>query len=414
MKKYALSICLSLLFISLASCQPAYASLTYAGSIWSYNSGNNINSIDISADGQYITTGTSGKLLFFFNRTSSVPLWNWTSPYSVHYVALSSDGAYLAMGATDFMVSNTNRFCLFATNTSTMIWNYTARDWLNGLDMASDGSKIVVGYCYGQLFLFNHTHVIPLINKSVMSYYTPAISEDGTVIAVGSNEGLNNNCKFYVFNATSAKELWNYYSYGQIGVIDLTPDGQYIVGGVDFGGNRTYLFNSSKNQPIWYHEAGAGINSVSISADGQYLCAGSNDNILYVFHQNSSTPLWNYTAGDIVTSVAISADGRFIAMGSYDDHLYFFNRSSSNPLWNYTFTSGVYRVSMDLNCEYIVAAVGNTIYLFNRNGTVTIGGGGQGIPGFQFLYVLVFGTSIGLLVHFLKTSKQNSNSLPFV
>lgn len=412
MKKYAVPVFVSILLIWIVLFQPAYASLTYPGPTWSYNSGNYIDEIDISADNQYVAAGTDGKLLLF-NRTNSALLRNWTSPYYVFHVALSSDGAYLAMGATNFAISKANEFCLFATSTSTLIWNYTARDWIRGLDITSDGAKIVVGYYYGQLLLFNHTHIIPLINKSTTAYYMPAISEDGTVIAAGSNEGLDDFAKFYIFNATSAKEMWNYYSFGQIGAIDITPNGQYLVGGVDFGGNRTYLFNTSKNQPLWYHEAGAEINSVSISADGQFLCAGSNDNTLYVFNQNSSTPLWNYTAGDIVKSVEISADGRFIAMGSYDNHLYFFNRSSPIPLWIYCFTTGVYKVSMDPNCEYIVAAVGNTIYLFNRNGTVTVGDGIRDIPGFQFLYLIFFSISIGIFVHLLKTSKRYSISPTF-
>jgi len=413
MKKYIVSILTVILLMNLVFFQPLAASLTQSGPIWYYDTGSYLNDAVISGDGQYVTIGTSERL-FLFRRNSSIPLWNQIVPFPVREIALSSNGNYISMVTNNFDKENHNRFWLFDSNLS-LIWNYTARSWIKSLSMADDGEQIVVGYYYGQLLLFNLTHIIPLINKSTSAYYMGAISEDGSCVAAGSNDGLNNFVGFYLFNTSNAKQLWVYYSYGQIGAIDLTPDAEYIVGGVTFLGNRTYLFNQTINQPMWYYEAGGEINSVGISDDGQYLVAGSDDRNLYVFHKNSSTPLWNYTAGDSVESVAISADGQFIVMGSYDCHLYFFNRSSSLPLWNYSFKTAVSKVSLDKNCDHIVVAAGNRVYLFNRNGTVPFDNyppGTPGIPGFEFRYLINFVILLGFWIYIIKKSRRFQLHLP--
>ncbi|MBD3228453.1 MAG: PQQ-binding-like beta-propeller repeat protein [Candidatus Lokiarchaeota archaeon] len=128
-----------------------------------------------------------------------------------------------------------------------------------------------------------------------------------------SNNGVNNPAQEI---KKASVTLWSYMTEGNISVVAISADGQYIAAGSE--DKNIYVFDRSSSTPLWNYSTGNLVRSVSISADGQYIVAGSEDKNLYIFDRSSSTPLWDYTNGERVSSVAISADGEYIAAGAYD------------------------------------------------------------------------------------------------
>ena len=69
--------------------------------VWSYDIGNVVRSVDISADGEYIAANSNDNKVYLFDKDSSTPLWNYTTGGVVWSMAISADGEYIVAGSQD-------------------------------------------------------------------------------------------------------------------------------------------------------------------------------------------------------------------------------------------------------------------------------------------------------------------------
>ena len=69
--------------------------------LWSYDTGNGVGSVAISADGEYIAVGSGNDTVYLFDKDSSTPLWSYDTGSYVYSVAISADGGYIAAGSED-------------------------------------------------------------------------------------------------------------------------------------------------------------------------------------------------------------------------------------------------------------------------------------------------------------------------
>ena len=337
-----------------------------ANSIWSYTTGDLVNSLATSSDGQYIVAGGHDNKTYLFSKDSSTPLWNYTTGGWVRSVAISSDGQYIAVGSgTPFGDGN---LYLFNKTSSTPLWSFTRTVTSYTVAISSDGQYIVAGF-YNKIYLFNRDSSSPLWSAEMEGgadvVVSVAISSDGQYIAAGGHGD-----KVYLFNRDSYAHsfgipLWNYTAGALISSVAISSNGQYIaVGSYD---DKVYLFDNASSTPLWNYTTGDDVRSVAISSDGQYIAAGSMDDKVYLFDNASSTPLWNYTAVGKVNSVAISSDGQHITAGSGDNKVYLFDKASSTPLWSYTTGGNVNSVAISSDGQYIAAGShDDKIYLFDN------------------------------------------------
>ncbi|MDP6534692.1 MAG: PKD domain-containing protein, partial [Candidatus Poseidoniia archaeon] len=236
--------------------------------VWSYQTGDYVRSVAISADGEYITAGSSDDKVYLFDKDSSTPLWNYSTGGAVRAIAISADGEYIAAGAFG------DKVYLFDKDSSTPLWS---------------ADPIGLGGIYSSV----------------------TISADGEYITTGSGSGW-----VYLFGKNSSTPLWSVHPVG-LGVdVAISADGEYIA-----AGNKVNLFNRDNSTPLWSYTT-ENLYSVAISPDGEYIVAGSGDDKVYLFGKDNSTPIWSYTTGHNVRSVAISADGEYIAAGSDDNKVY--------------------------------------------------------------------------------------------
>ena len=101
---------------------------------WSYSTGEEVKSVAISADGEYIAAGViANGRVYLFHKDSSTPLWSHDTGDGVWSVAISADGEYIAAGSHDYKIY------IFRKNSSTPLWSYTTDDNVNSVAISADG-----------------------------------------------------------------------------------------------------------------------------------------------------------------------------------------------------------------------------------------------------------------------------------
>ena len=68
---------------------------------WNHTTGDSLDSVVISADGQYIAAGSEDNKVYLFEQDNSTPLWNFSAGGNVRHVAISADGEYIVAGSWD-------------------------------------------------------------------------------------------------------------------------------------------------------------------------------------------------------------------------------------------------------------------------------------------------------------------------
>ncbi|HJL53010.1 MAG TPA: PQQ-binding-like beta-propeller repeat protein, partial [Arenicellales bacterium] len=340
---------------------------------WNYTTGDDVNSVSISGNGEYIVAGSDDYKVYLFNKNSSTPLWSYTAEDSVNSVAISADGEYIVAGGKDDYIY------FFDKDSSTPLWSYNTADDVGRVSISADGEYIAAGSYDKKVYLFGKDSGTPLWSYEIGGGVSSvAISADGEYIAA-AGEGDTN---VYLFDKDSSTPLRNYTIEGDIYCYDfvascvaISADGKYIVVGNDVG--QIHLLDKSSSTPLWSYTV-TGLSpqlvSVTISADGKYIAAGSRYDTVYLFDKDSSTPLWSYETGDTVYSVAISADGKYIVAGSLDRKVYLFDKDSGIPFWNYDTDHPARAVAISADGEYLTAGTtGDKVYAFENTALTSVG-----------------------------------------
>ncbi|KKN19855.1 hypothetical protein LCGC14_0941540 [marine sediment metagenome] len=343
--------------------QESSLELSSSTPVWSFNAGNGINVVRISADGEYIVAAciNTGNI-YFFHKSSNVPLWIYPTGTSyVRSVAISADGSYIVAG------HDNNLVYLFHKSSSTPLWNYSTGDYVWEVAISADGNYIAAAGRNNYTYFFHRNSSTPLWSYMIGSEVKKvALSNDGNYLAM---VGTWWDTDIYVFNTSNSASplLWS-YTTGSWGMsVDISGNGKYVAaGGYE---NIAYLFNTLSPDPILNYTVGNGIEDIALSDDGSYLAVPAYDKKLYLFDTNnlSSPLLWESLTGDDAEEVAISADGRRIVVGNQfpEDRVYLFSKEDPNPLWYYTCGHNARTVDMSIDGQYIVAGSDdNNVYLF--------------------------------------------------
>ena len=335
-----------------------------SSSLWNFTANRQVNSVDISDDGEYIVVGIYDNQIYLFNRNSSIPLWNYTTREAVFTVAISSNGSYITAGSVDKNVY------LFEKKSNVPIWNYTTNGNIRSVSISADGSYIVAGSVDNKIYLFNRTSPIPVWEYTTgdrISYVK--ISSNGNYIIGSSDDNY-----LYFFQRSSSIPLWNFTSHDIFFSVGISSNGKYIT--AYSRDTNVYLFESSNNIPLWNYSTGNTDGKVAISADGNYVAVGAGNGV-YFFNRSNPIPLWNNSAirpisfGGPTTPVDISKHGNYIVVGTENPYgLHFFNRTSPIPIWTHNSHDWVLSTAISLNGQYIVAGsmnnYGPNVFLFHQ------------------------------------------------
>ena len=163
-----------------------------------YNAGGDVLSVSISGNSHQIIVGSINGIHMLFREDVGILniIWVTTTGNEVNKVEISKDGEYI-VAAT----GNNSQVSLFKSNNPTPIWIYQAPELTGGtptgavvrqisdLAISGNGNYIVAGDNDGDVILFDKNSSIPLsITHLDYSYNNPvlvSISEDGRHIVAG-------------------------------------------------------------------------------------------------------------------------------------------------------------------------------------------------------------------------------------
>lgn len=296
--------------------------------LWRYRMIDDIRDVDISSNGQYIVASDGDGTLFLFRKTSSTPIWNYTSGSPTHKVKISSDGNYIILGIESFQT-----IVLFQRNSSTPLWNATSSGF-NVVDISHDG-EYIVSVRNGVVLIYDKSNSSPIwqYDTGEPIIGSLSISPNGEFFAVGGQDS-----KIHVFNKTGPSPIKIYSIGATVRSVSLSEDGSYIAVGSEDG---FYLFEISNSTEKWKYFTDDDGNHVAISSDGNYMIGGSvsydlGNDYLFLFNTENSNPQWVKPVEYNLRMVDINSDGKFIA-ATTGSRFYMFDRDNpfideANPL----------------------------------------------------------------------------------
>jgi WD40 repeat protein len=220
-------------------------------------------SIDIAAvsqDGSLIVTGASaGKVSLFANTQGTLQLKNsFTEPNvpSVEFVDISADGSVFAASFPDgkiavfkssnFPSSGQPEWTSQLINSQSSVHPTCNGHSIYAIRVSADGGRVVSSSdCStdGYVDMFKNPPTlesnlpVPEWSFKLNRPPNPGLSIDGAAkyVAVADGYPVGSPGNFYLFDATTGRNLWNYPSGDENYSIAISNDGKYIVGGSDDG-----------------------------------------------------------------------------------------------------------------------------------------------------------------------------------
>ena len=247
--------------------------------LWNFSTGNYITSVALSSDGEYSVIN-GNKKIYLYQRSTSTLLFNGIN--AGDYAAISSDGNYIA--SFDFFGGD---IYFFNKSSSIPMWQYSTGDVLTDIAMTPNGEFIVTGGQANEIYLFNKSSSTPKIFVTEETIRAVAISQDGSYVAVGCGGGI------YLFNTSSLTRLWKYSFpiYGDTHSIAMSSNGDYIVAdlwrdSLDGEIRNLFAFNKLNNTPIWTLETESMVNDIDISSDGNHISVATQRKAIYIDLRN--------------------------------------------------------------------------------------------------------------------------------
>jgi outer membrane protein assembly factor BamB len=277
------------------------------GQAWKFRS-------DLNNSGIYDDGGT---------RPDGTLIWNYTAGDWIQSTPAVA-GGIVYVGSHD-----DNVYALDA-ETGALIWSYTTESNVWPSPAVAGGIVYTGDYASNVYALDAETGALIWSYKAGGSITSSPAVADG-VVYVGSHDR-----KVYALDAETGAFIWSYTTGREVDTCPAVVDGVVYVGSYD---NRVYALDASSGAHIWNFTTQKGIRSSPAVANGT-VYFGSWDHDVYAVDASTGALLWNYTTGgDIFSSVAVANGVAYV--GSDDCNLYALDASTGALLWNYTTGNGV-------------------------------------------------------------------------
>lgn len=337
------------------------------------------NDCAASPDGSYLALGISlnNERAELYQSISSIPVWQYYVPGETWAtkVAISENGEVYAFSSEHYLR-------IFNNISGTPIWTYDygAAASAGPVAVSRDGSLIVALSIDGDdnhIIAFDASSSTPIwevivSNEVAYGWYGVRISADGSRVSA--------NGKFHgwILDASSGDVLWDVETNNTESPIPLSEDGSVIaIGSLSTGAVRALAWDATAGAyvEIWHYSFTGGTSrwcsSVAVSADGNTIAAGSlvflatggYDGYAAVFETwGTGEPLWmSATFGDMVGDIALSDDGLTMVVGSWGDlynaltDLRVYEKYTSTPFYTLNHPGSINSVSISADGEMIFA-----------------------------------------------------------
>lgn len=258
---------------------------------WSYDTGDTINGVAISDNGNYTAAASSDGYLYLLNKSKKL-MWKVQTESTPLKVAISSDGSKVFVG-------DESKVYLY-NKTGDMMWEFYAGDNVEDLAITSRGDRIAVGSLNHYIYLLNGEGGMLWKYRANAPVMSVAISGNGGLIAAGSSRGIT-----YMLHK-NGNFLWEYISEKSI-------DGVGILDSQVVSGERYLNFLKDGTKVGYYMGIVCDISSLETTADGEYMLMGCENGEVH-FLDTSKKKLWSYNAGKTSLDSSISFKGDYAAV----------------------------------------------------------------------------------------------------
>lgn len=284
-----------------------------------------VESVEFSADGKYLVSGTKYDNSVIVWRTSDgTELWRNYTQEEVERVGWSADGRYVAAASEDYVVTvydsengEVHKILKHTQGIDGLTWSHQGRLLVTGEEKA----KAEDGTIQGWIRIFD----MPAGNEIKSIDFGNTVNElffsqdDQYLLAVGHGA-----VKVYNSSNWSLEQTLNPAHYVTYTSGVFSPDGQYVlaVGQTDQARGNAYLWEWKSGKLLKsFNHTGKKIESVSWHPNGQYIAHAGHDPYIYVYriadilgHSNDAIPIAHRVwAGDHAEYIDFNADGSFLA-----------------------------------------------------------------------------------------------------
>ncbi len=372
MKKSSILLVTSILMLSYSAgvygSYPGYPGTVVAGTehgtvyvydgrgylLWSYDTGDKeIETVDVSADGEFIIVVNFWDKLFLFRRDGTKEWEKRVANSTQQAAAISDDGSWIVSGGFQGL-------SLYRRD-GTLEWNHNPipnESWKDRVAISPSGGYMAARERYDahqytpiDLRVFGQSSSEPWWTKHIagqnIQWIAISESQGGFVVCSGQDT-------IYLYNVWGT-QLWSYShpkwdsGVGRI-TVDMSDDGSSVVAAnTSWGGGDGCIlcyFNDQKDGtpgwsaadgiPVWTfipspdNQANS-FNHVAISGNGEVIATGPAKGS-HVFSSGSNEPLKTYSMG--TTKIFdLTNDGLYGVCGNEQGEVCFFGKDYDEPLW---------------------------------------------------------------------------------
>ncbi len=306
--------------------------------------------LESDCEGRSLVCATRGNdaelqsLLYLWDKSSADPVYALLPPPDHLWVDAETcdDGRFFFGLAQGPSPSYLGRVICYDRLSGLQLWHYQMQNQALGLDCSADGSRLAAASRWETVVLDTATGL--LVDRVVHpagSQSLPALSGDGTLLAVGTTEG---QLSLLSWDGAAYLEQWRHTfpvldDQSYVSCVDISTDGSTVAAGtLDFPTTSTYggscrIYDASSPLPLLSDSSfGDQVNDVELTPDGSRVAVashgqqgGGDGSLLAVFDRDSGRTV--FSVSDQVAqgigstfSVALSADGAFAAFGGRACH----------------------------------------------------------------------------------------------
>lgn len=204
--------------------------------LWSYDIDFIIDTVAVSADGQYIITGAENGFVYYFSKEGEL-LWSFDTKYSLNSIAISADGQYVVAG-TGYSINQV----YYLSKNGDLLWNFTTAGQIFQVAVSADGRNVAVGSNLVYYFT-NDFAPVAKFSGAPISGIVPL-----TVTFTDSSSGVISSYLWDFGDFVTSTDQSPLHEYKKVGVytVTLTVTGP---GGSDSVTQTDYITVNPQNDP---------------------------------------------------------------------------------------------------------------------------------------------------------------------